>query len=122
LRFRRCARQAGKDPTGSIVVTVEQEGNEVAVEIRDDGAGLDLARIHRRAVEMGLLAADARPTDQELANLIFTPGLSTVRWSPSWPAGVWAWTWCVRTCRPWAGGSRPAANPAAAPASSWCCR
>jgi len=71
-------QEAGKDPTGSIVVTVEQEGNEVAVEIRDDGAGLDLARIHRRAVEMGLLAADARPTDQELANLIMAPGLSTV--------------------------------------------
>jgi len=68
---------AGKDPTGSIVITVEQEGNEVSIEIRDDGAGLDLARIKTRAIEMGLLAADARPSDRELANLIMAPGLST---------------------------------------------
>lgn len=46
---------AGKDPTGSIVITLEQEGNEVSVEVRDDGAGLDLPRIRRRAVEMGLI-------------------------------------------------------------------
>ena len=68
---------AGKDPTGSIVVTVEQEGNEVSIEIRDDGAGLDLARIRHRAVEMGLLAADAQPSDRDLSNLIMAPGLST---------------------------------------------
>ncbi|BDI08213.1 hybrid sensor histidine kinase/response regulator [Sphaerotilus microaerophilus] len=72
---RRAA--AGKDPTGSIVITAEQEGNEVSIEIRDDGAGLDLARIKTRAIEMGLLAADARPSDRELANLIMAPGLST---------------------------------------------
>ncbi|MGR6807938.1 Hpt domain-containing protein [Sphaerotilus natans] len=69
---------AGKDPTGSIVITLEQEGNEVSVEVRDDGAGLDLPRIRRRAVEMGLIAEDARLDEHELANLIFAPGLSTV--------------------------------------------
>ncbi|MCK6425093.1 MAG: Hpt domain-containing protein [Burkholderiaceae bacterium] len=68
---------AGKDPTGSIVVTVEQEGNEVSIEIRDDGAGLDLARIRAKAVEMGLIGADQRVSDRELANLIMAPGLST---------------------------------------------
>ena len=69
---------AGKDPTGSIVVSLEQEGNEVSVEIRDDGAGLDLPRIRARAVEMGLVAADATLSDQALMHLIFAPGLSTV--------------------------------------------
>ncbi len=39
---------AGKDPTGSIVVTVTQEGNEVSVEFRDDGAGLNLPRIREK--------------------------------------------------------------------------
>jgi chemosensory pili system protein ChpA (sensor histidine kinase/response regulator) len=54
-----------------------QEGNEVCVELRDDGAGLDLGRIHERAVAMGLLPADAVVTDAALADLIFAPGLST---------------------------------------------
>ncbi len=69
---------AGKDPTGSIVVSLEQEGNEVTVEVRDDGRGLDLARIRARAVEMGLLAPDAEVGDKELAQFVFAPGLSTV--------------------------------------------
>lgn len=68
---------AGKDKTGSITITVTQEGNEVAVEVRDDGAGLDLPRIRARAVERGLLAADAQPSEGELAQLIFAPGFST---------------------------------------------
>lgn len=68
---------AGKDRSGLITVTVTQEGNEVGVEVRDDGAGLDLARIRQRAVERGLLAPDAQPSDDELAQLIFAPGFST---------------------------------------------
>ncbi len=68
---------ASKDPTGSIVITVTQEGNEVSVEFRDDGAGLNLPRIREKGRAMGLVAADAHPSDAELANLIFTPGFST---------------------------------------------
>jgi chemosensory pili system protein ChpA (sensor histidine kinase/response regulator) len=67
----------GKDSTGNITVTVSHEGNEVAVEFRDDGAGLDLAAIRARGEAMGLLEAGHDPTDAELANLIFTPGFST---------------------------------------------
>jgi chemosensory pili system protein ChpA (sensor histidine kinase/response regulator) len=69
--------QRGKDPAGQITVAVAHEGNEVAVEFRDDGAGLDLVRIRERAVATGLLAPGALPSDGELANLIFTPGFST---------------------------------------------
>ena len=68
---------AGKDPTGQITVGVAQEGNEVVVEIRDDGSGLNLARIRERGVALGLLAADAQPSDADLAQLIFMPGFST---------------------------------------------
>ena len=67
----------GKDETGTITVTASQEGNEVAVEVRDDGAGLDLARIRSRAIERGLLAQDAQCSDDELAQMIFLPGFST---------------------------------------------
>ena len=68
---------AGKDATGTITLAVTQTGNEVAVEVRDDGAGLDLARIRARGLAMGLLAPEATPDDAELANLIFQPGFTT---------------------------------------------
>ena len=68
---------AGKDAGGVVTVTVAQAGNEVAVEVADDGAGLDLARIRLRAVERGLLSPDAKPSDADLAQLIFAPGFST---------------------------------------------
>ncbi|AWI54214.1 hybrid sensor histidine kinase/response regulator [Aquabacterium olei] len=68
---------AGKDASGQITVALKQEGNEVVISFRDDGAGLDLQRIAARARASGLLAADAEPTEAELAQLIFTPGFST---------------------------------------------
>ncbi|EHR73034.1 chemotaxis protein histidine kinase-like protein [Burkholderiales bacterium JOSHI_001] len=68
---------AGKDPVGSITIVLSQEGNEVGVEFRDDGAGLDMARIQAKAVAQGLLPANAQPGEAELANLIFTPGFTT---------------------------------------------
>jgi len=68
---------AGKDATGTITVTLAQEGNEVSLAFSDDGAGLQLGRIRERAVAQGLIAADAQLSDAELAQLIFTPGFST---------------------------------------------
>ncbi|MFO1326968.1 MAG: Hpt domain-containing protein [Rubrivivax sp.] len=68
---------AGKDATGEIRVTVTQEGNEIGVDCRDDGRGLDLVRIRERAEQRGLLRADQPASDAELVNLIFAPGFST---------------------------------------------
>jgi chemosensory pili system protein ChpA (sensor histidine kinase/response regulator) len=69
--------RAGKDATGSIIVAVSHEGNEVGVEVRDDGAGLDLPRIRAKGRALGLLDANVEASDAELANLIFAPGFST---------------------------------------------
>ncbi len=69
--------RAGKDSTGTITLAVSQVGNEVGVEVRDDGAGLNLPRILARGRMLGLVAADAQPGDAALANLIFEPGFST---------------------------------------------
>jgi chemosensory pili system protein ChpA (sensor histidine kinase/response regulator) len=69
--------QLGKEPAGLITVTVAQSGNEVAIEVADDGAGLDLPRIRARAIERGLIAPDAQLSDADLAQLIFAPGFST---------------------------------------------
>ena len=68
---------AGKDGTGTIIVALSQEANEVGVEFRDDGAGLNLQRIRAKGEALGLIAPDAHPSDAELANLIFSPGFST---------------------------------------------
>jgi chemosensory pili system protein ChpA (sensor histidine kinase/response regulator) len=70
-------QRAGKDPVGAITVSLSQEGNEVGLEFRDDGAGLNLDRIREKAEGMGLLQPGAQTTDADLANLIFTPGFST---------------------------------------------
>ena len=68
---------SGKDASGTVTVTVTHEDNEVVVEFRDDGAGLDLALIRQRGVAMGVLTPDADPTQTELIQLIFRSGFST---------------------------------------------
>jgi chemosensory pili system protein ChpA (sensor histidine kinase/response regulator) len=68
---------AGKPETGSIALTVSQEGNEIAIAIADDGAGLDLERIAARARERGLIGADEHADERRLTNLIFVSGFST---------------------------------------------
>ncbi len=68
---------AGKAASGEIVITLHQEGNDVSIEFRDDGAGLNIARIREKAISQGLLGHDAALADNDAANLIFTPGFST---------------------------------------------
>ena len=68
---------AGKAASGEIVITLHQEGNDVSIEFRDDGAGLNIARIREKAIAQGLLGSDAALADNDAANLIFTPGFST---------------------------------------------
>ncbi len=60
-----------------MTVALRQEGNEVAIEFRDDGAGLNLPVIRQRAVAMGLLQDGHEVSDAELAQFIFMPGFST---------------------------------------------
>jgi len=54
-------------------------GAEVAISVADDGAGLDATRIRAKAEENGIIAHDAKLTDQELYQLIFAPGFSTAK-------------------------------------------
>ncbi|GKT19161.1 Hpt domain-containing protein [Acidovorax sp. SUPP2522] len=68
---------AGKPASGTITVDLHQEGNDVSVEFRDDGAGLNIDRIRAKAVDQGLIPADAELSTADAANLIFTPGFST---------------------------------------------
>ena len=70
---------AGKPARGTIYLNAYHQGTQVVIEIRDDGRGVDLPALKKRAVEKGLLTpADAqRVTDQDAMNLIFEPGFST---------------------------------------------
>ncbi len=74
----RAGRQAaGKNEVGELLVEVRQEGNEVVIEFSDDGAGLDLERIRSKAIQTGLLAADAQIAESDLRDLILHAGFST---------------------------------------------
>jgi two-component system chemotaxis sensor kinase CheA len=69
--------RAGKPAAGRITLRAYHRAGRVVVEVADDGAGLDRARILDRARRRGLVAAGAEPTDAELHQLVFTPGFST---------------------------------------------
>jgi len=68
---------SGKAAIGQITLSVSQEGNEIALELSDDGAGLDFARIAERARANGLLTGDEHADERRLTNLIFVPGFTT---------------------------------------------
>lgn len=68
---------AGKPARGNISLNAFHQSGSVVIEIRDDGKGLNKARIFAKAVERGLVTADARLADKEIFELIFLPGFST---------------------------------------------
>jgi chemosensory pili system protein ChpA (sensor histidine kinase/response regulator) len=68
---------AGKPETGRIAIALQQEGNEIVLVLSDDGGGLDLAGLRRRAIDKELLRRDQEMSDAELAQLVFVSGLST---------------------------------------------
>ena len=70
---------AGKPEIGSIELKAYQKGGNVVIEIRDDGRGLQHERIFAKAVERGLISADARLSPEEIAEMIFVPGFSTAK-------------------------------------------
>ncbi|TCH99107.1 chemotaxis protein CheA [Roseococcus sp. SYP-B2431] len=72
-------RKAGKAETGTIRLAARPDGDRVVIEVTDDGAGIDPARIRDLAVERGLLRRDAADAlgDAAAADLVFTPGFST---------------------------------------------
>ncbi len=70
---------AGKPARGTIYLNAYHQGTQVVIEVRDDGRGIDLARLRARAVETKLLKSEEaqRLSEQDAVNLIFEAGLST---------------------------------------------
>lgn len=73
--------RAGKTPEGRLTLRAYHEGGQVNIEIGDDGAGIEIARVKRKAIEKGLLRLEQaeKLTDREALHLIFHPGFSTAQ-------------------------------------------
>src|SRR5579883_806727 len=69
----------GKAPRGTIHLRSHHQGNQVVVEISDDGRGIDAQRVRAKAVQQNLISADdvTRLTENEALEFIFRPGFST---------------------------------------------
>jgi len=72
-------RNLGKPPRGTIRLNALHQGNQVVVEISDDGRGIDAQKIRSKAIEMGIVTAEeaSRLSEPETLELIFRPGFST---------------------------------------------
>jgi two-component system chemotaxis sensor kinase CheA len=70
---------AGKPATGTLEISARHAGGNVVISVRDDGAGIDPARVARKAAERGIIAADAVDAidAKGAAELLFHPGFST---------------------------------------------
>ena len=68
---------AGKPEQGEVRLSAAHRSGRVVIEVSDDGAGIDRARVKSIAIRKGLIPADAQLTDSEIDNLLFLPGFST---------------------------------------------
>lgn len=69
----------GKPEVGSIFLDAYQEGNNVVIEVRDDGCGIDVERVKNKAIEKGTITEEQAEgmTDKEIVEMLFRPSFST---------------------------------------------
>lgn len=70
-------RSSGKHERGTIKLSSYQKGNHVVIEVEDDGRGIDVNKVKRKAIEKGLISPNDNLSDREAVELIFLPGFST---------------------------------------------
>jgi two-component system chemotaxis sensor kinase CheA len=70
---------AGKPERGTISISAAQKGTQIIIEVTDDGRGINIDKVKRKAVERKLVSEDeaSRMTDEAAINLLFLPGFST---------------------------------------------
>ncbi len=69
--------QKGKPEEGRIAMTARREGNSVVIDVKDDGRGIDLKKVYRRALELGFIKKGQRVSKGQLLGFMFRPGFST---------------------------------------------
>jgi two-component system chemotaxis sensor kinase CheA len=72
-------QRVGKNPAGSIYLDAYQDGNNVVIEVRDDGHGIDTVKIKKKAIEKGSITEEQalRMTDKDVIDILFQPSFST---------------------------------------------
>ncbi|MDR0323324.1 MAG: chemotaxis protein CheA [Treponema sp.] len=70
-------RAAGKPEEGMVLLKAANEGNMIVIEIGDDGKGIDVDAVRKKAIERGIISPNKVLTDVEAFNMIFDPGFST---------------------------------------------
>jgi two-component system chemotaxis sensor kinase CheA len=85
---------AGKNPKGHVWLRAYHKGNCVAIEVEDDGRGIDPEKMRLVGVKKGLVTAEEAKLldDRQAVDLIFAPGFLR-REDHRRPAEAWAWTW-----------------------------
>ena len=68
---------AGKSAEGTVTLSAEHRSGRIHIRIADDGKGIDQQRVLAKAIEKGIVAADAQLSREEIDHLIFAPGFST---------------------------------------------
>ena len=111
----------GKDPEGTVTLRAAQNGNQVVIQVADDGAGFNLSKIRARARMRGRANVDSLAA-QDLHHWCSRPGSRRRTRSPSCPGEASAWTWCGGTSRTCTGRWRSTASKAQARRSSCGCR
>ncbi len=73
--------QRGKPPVGSIFLDAYQDGNNVVIEVRDDGNGIDTEAVKNKAIERGAITPEqaAGMSEKEIIDLLFLPSFSTAK-------------------------------------------
>ncbi len=77
IEFANDRLAKGKPEAGTVTLEARNEGSDVIVIVKDDGAGLNKQKILKSAIEHGLIKTDAHLTDNEIFKLILIPGFST---------------------------------------------
>lgn len=71
--------RAGKPTIGRISLYLDREANDVLITLSDDGRGLDIEAIRRRAIEQGVINSEAEVSDDDLIQCVLIPGFSTAK-------------------------------------------
>jgi chemosensory pili system protein ChpA (sensor histidine kinase/response regulator) len=77
LESREARLLAGKPEKGRVTLDLTHEGGDIVFDLRDDGAGVSLDAVRRKAIKRGLLAADQEISDHDVLQFILQPGFST---------------------------------------------
>lgn len=70
-------QRLGKNPAGTIVISAEQKGGNILIDVKDDGRGLDAERIRTKAIERKIISAEDQLDLKAIYDLVFHPGFST---------------------------------------------